>query len=48
MPGGVDSSLLVYFLNRKKKFIGINNYYPNHNLNDLEKIKSLKNFKILN
>ncbi|RPG99778.1 MAG: hypothetical protein CBC78_000720 [Candidatus Pelagibacter sp. TMED118] len=44
--GGVDSSLLVCFLNdEKKKFIGINNYYPNHKLNDLHKIHSLKKFQ---
>ena len=44
--GGVDSSLLVYFLNEKnKKFITITNYYPNHKLNDLYKIKSLSKFQ---
>ena len=44
--GGVDSSLLVCLLNKKnKKFIGINNFYPNHDLNDLKKINSLKKFQ---
>lgn len=44
--GGVDSSILVCLLNKKnKKFIGINNFYPNHDLNDLEKINSLKKFQ---
>lgn len=46
--GGVDSSLLACLLNKKnKRFIGINNFYPNHDLNDLEKINSLKKFQKL-
>ena len=44
--GGVDSSILVCLLNKKnKKFIGINNFYPNYRLNDLEKINSLRKFQ---
>lgn len=43
--GGVDSSLLaIYLIKNQKKFLGINNFYPNYQLNDLEKIKSLNNF----
>lgn len=47
--GGVDSSLLVYFLiQNNKNFIGINNYYPKHYLNDLDKLNSLKQFFLFN
>ena len=43
--GGVDSSILVYFLKKlNKKFLGIHNFYPSHHLNDLKKISSLKKF----
>ena len=43
--GGVDSSILVHFLTKQqKKFLAIHNYYPNHNLNDLNKLKSLNKF----
>jgi len=43
--GGVDSSILVYFLKKlNKKFLGIHNFYPSHHLNDLKKINSLKKF----
>ena len=43
--GGVDSSILVYFLKKlNKKFLAIHNFYPSHHLNDLKKISSLKKF----
>ncbi len=43
--GGVDSSILLYFLKKyKKKFLCIHNFYPNHNLNDLKKIETLRKF----
>ena len=41
----MDSSILIHYLKKyNKKFMAIHNFYPKHNLNDLNKMESLKKF----